>query len=424
MDRHFFQMFSPCLSTALLMACASSGTAGGATVASAATTVHGVVDEPLLTPAGEIDGLLLKDGTLVRMPPGSLGSVAAGAEVDVQGEKVASAPVPLVEQATVSRAGVTLTSAALPPPGGPLARGPDADARLRPMTETGTVRAILYNREGLEDGFALDGNRTARVPPRAGLASLGVKVGDRITVAGRGATTSAGTGIRAESVTGASGSTVIVDAPPPLSQAFSRDGVIKRVFVNPHGDVDLILLGDGSAIRIRPTPTALASKLVAGQRVRISGDAVGAALHASEVRLDTGDLVVTDSTAPPPPPAAPPALVRVTESSTITQTVPGPRGEVERAILADGAIVHFPPRLASQLGPVLTVGTHLSAEGEGGRYASGPALRADTVRLDDGGTFLEPANSPLPPAGPPGALPPPGPPGALPPTGPLAPLRP
>jgi hypothetical protein len=265
------------------------------------------------------------------------------------------------------------------------------------MTATGTVHAMLFNREGLEDGVALDDGTTARVPPRAGLERLNLKVGDRVTVTGLGSASRTGRGLRAETIAVANGTAIVVDTPPPVPTPMSRDGAVQRLFVNPHGDVDLILLSDGSAIRIPPTPSGVAAKLPAGQNVHLEGEAVGAAMHATQVRLRSGEIVATEASAPPasPPPGA---LPRVNDTSTIARVLQSPRGEVDAVILADGAIARIPGRLADSAGSAMTVGTHVYVEGEGGRYPLGTSLHIDTLRLDSGQTFVDP--------GPPGPRPP------------------
>lgn len=223
----------------------------------------------------------------------------------------------------------------------------------------------------------------------------------------------------------ATGTAALVADAPPTPTPISRDGIVQRSFVNPHGDVDALLLTDGSFVRIPPTTSGVASKLLAGQAVHVEGEAVGAALHASQVRLKSGEVVVAEPSSPPAPPAPPPAepssppappapssspppappaaLARIEDTSTIERLVRGPRGEIDGVILADGAIVRIPRRLVDDAGSALAVGTRVHVEGEGGRYALGTSLRADRLRLDSGQTFVDP--------GPPGPrTPPPAPP--------------
>jgi hypothetical protein len=64
-------------------------------------------------------------------------------------------------------------------------------------------------------------------------------------------------------------------------------------------------------------------------------------------------------------------------------------------------------RLSEDAGAALTVGARVHVEGEGGRYPLGTSLRADTLRLDSGQTFVDPG--PLGQRPPPAAPPPPPP---------------
>jgi hypothetical protein len=400
---YLFAMTMP-LTLAVSSACTTTAATSPAPVAnSGGTTLHEVVDRPLVNPQGDVDGLLMRDGVLVRLPPGALASntVAAGDSLDVQGDQSGAGPMQLVERATVSRGGTVLTSVEAPPPPPPgRGRGPAADAALQPMSASGAIHAVLYDREGIEDGLVLDDGTTARVPPRAGLVRLNLKVGDRVTIQGRGTATGAGRGLRAETIAVANGATVVVDTPPPVPSPVSREGTVQRLFVNPHGDVDVILLSDGNAVRVPPTPSTMAAKLPAGQAVHIEGELVGPALHATQVRLPSGEVVAAESTAPPPPPPPPDTMLRVDDASTIASLLRGPRGEIDALILADGAIARLPRRLSEDATPVLAIGARVHVEGEGGRYPLGTSLRADTLRLDSGQVFTDPGpvRPRLPPA--------------------------
>jgi len=150
-------------------ACTATETASPPATTGVGTTLHEVVDRPLVNPQGEVDGLLMQDDAIVRFPPGALASnaLASGDSVDVEGDVSTAGPVQLVERATVSRRGTVLASSAPPPP---LARraGPAADAALQPMVAAGTIHALLLNRDGIQDGLLLDDGTTVRVPPRAG----------------------------------------------------------------------------------------------------------------------------------------------------------------------------------------------------------------------------------------------------------------
>ena len=220
MNRSFTSLFIV-TGAVLATACSTPEHAGPASSSVASSlgtaTIHGKIAATLLNPRGEVDGAILKDGTIVRLPPGSLAPDALGAddEVDVTGDVGTIGGNRTVERASVTRNGQVLTAAAAPPPPPPPGEGPrEAEARLPTISAKAEVRAVLRNREGMADGLALGDGTTARVPPTAGLDALGVKVGDLVTVRGRGTATAKGKGIRAESLTLASGKTVVVDTPP------------------------------------------------------------------------------------------------------------------------------------------------------------------------------------------------------------------
>src|ERR1700754_3959913 len=57
-----------------------------------------------------------------------------------------------------------------------------------------------------------------------------------------------------------------------------HEGVVATVLVNPHGDVDGLVLGDGFIVRM--PPTARSAQLAAGAKVHAEGDGTSKMLHA------------------------------------------------------------------------------------------------------------------------------------------------
>jgi hypothetical protein len=385
----------------------------GTSRSTSAVTLRGTIDQTLVNPQGDIDGILLQDGTLVRVAPGSVlaNQLSPNEKVEVSGMAGGNSESPTMERATISHEGVVLTADSSPPR--PRSRAV-AEAALTPITDSAIIRRLLRNPEGVADGLLLNDGASVRFPPTSGLDALGLKPGDRVSVAGRGTDSPAGRGIRAEQITGANGKPVRVDVPPIIPTPIARDGAVERLLINPRGDVDIMLLTDGAVIRIPPTPSTVASSIQRGTAVHIEGESEGSVIHASTVRGPGGAVLASEPAAPPPAPPVPDeGLMRIDAAGAVMSILRAPRGEIDEILLSDGTIVKLPRRLANSIpASSLAVGTQVRVEGPGGRYPLGTALRADTLRLASGQTFEEPSLSGPPPGRPgPAPISPPVPPG-------------
>lgn len=215
-------------------------------------------------------------------------------------------------------------------------------------------------------------------------------------------------------------------APPaPTMQAQQTvDGKLRQWLVNPNGEVDGLLLDDGTQVAFPPHLSAqLTQALKPKDALRISGfrGADGAAvLRAASITNTANGRVVTDQ--PPAAGIAPPAprpagtLTAMDADGRIARVLRGPMGEANGALLDGGTVVRFPPHVGADLAANLKVGGNLYARGYGTRNDYGSALEATRI-----GTTLASAKDVFgpPPPSDRGALPAPGamppPPGAMPP---------
>ena len=203
----------------------SSSAAASTTPASTRTTRDGIVAQVLVSPRGDVDGLLLRDGSLVRFPPHTLtdaSSLRVGMKVHVEGEAATNAGVLTVFHAQLTADGRALTTEDADPPhrrqhgpegrGERGARGPREGDEARPelsaVSAHGIVRTLLANPRNDVDGFILDDGTVVRAGPHAKLASLGVAVGAAVTVEGRGGSYPQGRSIHAASLQVGSGAMV------------------------------------------------------------------------------------------------------------------------------------------------------------------------------------------------------------------------
>ena len=139
----------------------------------------GKVAQYTLSPRGEVDGLILDDGTEVNVPPhlssALVFSIKPGDAVSIHGLKARA--VPMI-------AAVTVTNVASGVVVGGQAGGREDGAR---MEVTGVVKEVLHTPHGDVGGALLQDGTVVRMPPPAAkkLASLLV-VGQTIAVRGMG----------------------------------------------------------------------------------------------------------------------------------------------------------------------------------------------------------------------------------------------
>ena len=191
------------LRLALLGATLIAGAAGAAAVAQTAPTfdpaqlpaTKGRVAQYSLTPRGDVDGLILDDGTEIHMPP-HLGTqivhaVKPGDQVTVRGLRAREVPMVQAMQVTNDATNQSVTDAG--PAGGP--RGPHgpggpgrgADAARQPLEAQGVIKAQLHGPRGNLNGVLLADGTIARLPPpEARRLAPTLAVGQSVFVRGEG----------------------------------------------------------------------------------------------------------------------------------------------------------------------------------------------------------------------------------------------
>lgn len=135
---------------------------------------------------------------------------------------------------------------------------------------TGTVQQYLLNPHGEVDGLLLSDGTVVKLPPHLGIAlATSIKAGDAVTAVGFiGPNTSQGRAMKALSITNSQTGQTLVDEPPttlPLpphlrgltSTAITVSGTVARFLVNPHGDIDRLILSGGEQITFKPHQGAL-----------------------------------------------------------------------------------------------------------------------------------------------------------------------
>jgi hypothetical protein len=189
---------------------------------------------------------------------------------------------------------------------------------------------------------------------------------------------------------GSAGAMPTIMPPPPgpapmaaQQQSVVATGTVSRFVINPEGDVDGLLLADGSLVHFPPhMGSQLLSVVHQGDAVRIAGfrDRAGD-ITAQQIANERTSQQVVDQ--PPPVDAlrAPPALrgaglVRLSVKGTVARVTTAPRGEPDGVMLRDGTIIKMPPPVAQQFANLLRPDVVVAASGYGTRNQYGEALQA------------------------------------------------
>jgi hypothetical protein len=171
--------------------------------------VQGTVTQYLMNPHGEVDGLLLSDGTQVHFPPHMakdlVGTVKPEDSVTVQGYRSFDGPVVKAYTITNTQTGLSITEREPGLLDRPIMPPSVRDWSLIERHAEGIVRVLLYGPRGEVNGVVLEDRSIVRVPPHAAyqVASL-LQLGQTISAVGYGTENEYGRVIEATTI-GAAG---------------------------------------------------------------------------------------------------------------------------------------------------------------------------------------------------------------------------
>ena len=231
--------------------------------------------------------------------------------------------------------------------------------------------------------------------------------------------------------------TALAQTPPPIppaglaapaawGQQADIVGTVKAFTMTPVGDLEGMILADGTEVHVPPHLSAqLAAAVRQGETVRVRGwrTDVPNFMMATALTGQRGQSVVdqgppSPGTMPPPPPPGQPApgAQQASVQGRVQQVLHGPRGDVNGALLDDGTILKLAPPAAWQASSVLQPGQSVNAQGWAlsnsyGRVVDVQTIGAGSTQVTQaqaipGAQGIEPA-----PVGP--GAPPPPPPGGL-----------
>jgi hypothetical protein len=212
--------------------------------------------------------------------------------------------------------------------------------------------------------------------------------------------------------------------PPASGQQADFQGTVKAFTMTPVGDLEGIILTDGTEVHVPPhLSTQLGAAVHPSEAVRVRGwrTNVPNFVVATALTGQGGQSVVDQGPPPPgmmPPPTPPgqpaPGAQQATVQGRVQQLLHGPAGDVNGAFLDDGTILKLPPPAAWQASSVLQPGKSISAQGwvlsnSYGRVADVQSVSGDSAQMSQAAPPAPngPGMAPPPPSGTTGLAPPP-----------------
>lgn len=182
--------------------------------------VEGIVVQYLMNHFGEVDGLLLNDGTQVHFPPhmakGLVGTVKPDDSVSIQGYRSFDGPVVRAYTITNSQTGLSVSEREPGLLDRPIIPPSVRDLSLVERHVEGFVRVLLYGPRGEVNGAVLEDRSIVRVPPHAAyqVASL-LQAGQAISAVGYGTENEYGRVIEATAIGSPGKPMTLISEPGP-----------------------------------------------------------------------------------------------------------------------------------------------------------------------------------------------------------------
>ncbi len=166
-----------------------------------------------------------------------------------------------------------------------------------------------------------------------------------------------------------------------LDQLPTTKGTVAQYLPTPRGEVDGLLLTDGTEVHVPPPlSTQLVFAVKPGDAVTIHG------LKARAVKLVAAASVTNDATHVTVAWNGPPHMrqeATMTAQGAVKAPLYGRRGEMNGVLMEDGTVVHLPPPEAKRLAAMLAAGKALAVHGNGYAGALGRAIDARQIGPDE-----------------------------------------
>lgn len=167
--------------------------------------LSGQVERFMLNPHGEVDGVILSSGALVRFPPHMseqlVQAVSPGDTIQALGRPEPNGQDLKAYRIVNRNSGATVVES---PPEWTGHRGGRhrRDAAMQPMSAEGTVQRLLTGRHGETHGVILDDGVIVRFPRHLHYAGGSMQVGQSFSATGYGSRTRYGAAMEAETIGG------------------------------------------------------------------------------------------------------------------------------------------------------------------------------------------------------------------------------
>lgn len=177
--------------------------------------INGTVNRYTLTPRGDVDGLILADGTEVHFPPHLstqlVYAVRPGDAVTVRGLKALNIPLVAAVSITNGRSGQTVTDNG--PGFGPGPKGPRQAGQ--PITVQGRVHMTLHGPRGDVNGVLIEDGTILRLPPpEAERFATQLAPGQTVTAQGEAITTPMGHVVDVQAIGPSPAQLSFIERPP------------------------------------------------------------------------------------------------------------------------------------------------------------------------------------------------------------------
>ncbi|OJY24821.1 MAG: hypothetical protein BGO98_18595 [Myxococcales bacterium 68-20] len=166
------------------------------------TSVRGVVGQYLVTPNGNVDGLLLSDNTIVRFPPHLGAQLAKIVKPRDRVTVTGYTWIPKsIQASTITNETTRRSITDTPPAPGTPPPIPPARVEQQQMSARGTIRALTHAPAGEVDGAVLTDGTIVHFPPHVGsqFANL-LREGQQLAATGYGVANSYGRGMDANAL--------------------------------------------------------------------------------------------------------------------------------------------------------------------------------------------------------------------------------
>ncbi len=162
-------------------------------------TVDATFERYVLDAHGHVRALLLKDGSLVHAPEAAVRdtSMKAGDALKIEAHAKATGGVTLYGRALVKKNGVVVVDATKKVEHGEHVK---STGKLGDLSATGKISFFLYGHKGAVNGVVLADGTVAHAGKGASLDEYKLKIGDAVTVSGKGGSYALGRALKLESI--------------------------------------------------------------------------------------------------------------------------------------------------------------------------------------------------------------------------------